>query len=121
MKQIIGAVLLLLPLSCFAQEANMDRYIADIFGQNSIMYQVSLCESGAQQHYDDGKVVVNPISKDYGLFQINKSWIPVAHSLGLDIDTTLGNLYMAKYILDTQGISAWDASKICWSKPIEGT
>jgi hypothetical protein len=73
-----------------------------------LMLAIAKCESGVKQFREDGTVVKSP-TRDFGLFQINeKTWHRVAQELGYDYKGSLDdNLKMARYVYDTQGITAW--------------
>ena len=74
------------------------------------MVKIANCESNFSQS------AVNKKSNDFGLFQINEAtWNETAISMGLDYKNSWeDNIILAKYILETQGISAWNWSKHCW-------
>ena len=76
------------------------------------MVRIAECESGFNQE------AVNKKSNDFGIFQINEAtWDTTARSMGLDYKNDWkDNIIMAKYVLETQGISAWNWSKKCWNK-----
>lgn len=80
------------------------------FKTYKLMVRIINCESGFNQE------AVNKKTKDYGLFQINeKYWDETAKSMGLDYkENWKDNVLMARYIFQTQGISAWFWSKHCW-------
>ena len=77
-----------------------------------LMVRIAECESGFNQE------AVNKKSNDFGIFQINEAtWDTTARSMGLDYKNDWkDNIIMAKYVLETQGISAWNWSKKCWNK-----
>lgn len=71
------------------------------------MMPVINCESHFQQWDENGHILTSS-TDDVGIAQINvKTWGAKASELGYDIYTTEGNLKMAKYVLDTQGKTAW--------------
>lgn len=71
------------------------------------MMPVLNCESHFIQWDENGKILTSS-TDDVGIAQINvKTWGAKALELGYDIYTTEGNLKMAKYVLDTQGKTAW--------------
>ena len=76
------------------------------------MVRIAECESGFNQS------AVNKKSNDFGIFQVNEAtWDEVAKSMGLDYKSNWkSNILLAKYILEVQGISAWQWSKYCWDK-----
>ena len=75
------------------------------------MEQVCIGESlGCKQWYKDGSLVVGIVDPDdKGAMQINKRyWGEEAKRLGLDYENSVvDNVKMARYIMDTQGITAW--------------
>lgn len=79
---------------------------------------IAVCESGGTQFDSGGDVIRGRIDPDdTGLFQINlRSWGAESKRLGYDLETRKGNILMAEYIMKTQGLSAWSASKYCWGK-----
>ena len=87
--------------------------IKQYFPDEPLMLKIVACESSLI-HYENGKVLKGRTTPDYGVFQINEIWIPTAKKLNLDIMTLEGNIKMARYIYDTQGLSAWSASFNCW-------
>lgn len=89
--------------------------INEVFGENSIMHRVAYCESRIRQ-FDANGEVLKGITGDLGLFQLAPQyWLEESIKLNYDVHTTRGNALMASYILKTQGINAWLASKTCWS------
>ena len=74
------------------------------------MVKIANCESNFNQS------AVNHKSNDFGLFQINEAtWNETATSMGLDYKSNWkDNVLMARYIYQTQGISAWNWSSKCW-------
>lgn len=65
------------------------------------------CESSNRQYDENGDVLINKATDDIGVAQIHYSWRKKAQELGYDIETAHGNILMAKYIFDTQGLGAW--------------
>lgn len=80
------------------------------------LIEVARCESGLTQFTDSG-TVLKSYTDDYGIFQINKSWIPTAKKLGYDIMTPEGNVGFALYLYHQNGLKDWSASKHCWNQP----
>ena len=88
--------------------------IKQYFPDEPLMLKIADCESSLI-HYENGKVLRGRTTPDFGLFQINELWLPKAEAMGIDIYDLEGNIKMAKFIYDTQGLSAWSASfKNCW-------
>ena len=90
--------------------------MSNLGGKYAVLVDVARCESGFRQYDKDGYVLRGTVNqKDVGLFQINeKYWLDASLKLGYDIYSIDGNIEMAKYIFDTQGIEAWSASEPCW-------
>ena len=88
-------------------DSSLQSMINATFGKDAPkMTAIIACESSAQQ-YQNAKPLISK-TKDLGISQINSSNWQKAFELGLDIAfSTLDNLKMAKYILDTQGFHAW--------------
>ena len=83
----------------------------------SDMLPVIACESGFRQYNDDGSVLRSK-TNDIGIAQIHINvWEEKAKELGYDIYTPMGNILMAKYIKQVQGIKAWMAlTSPCYKK-----
>lgn len=61
--------------------------------------------------------VVNPKSKDYGLFQINWTHIAKAESMDLDvINDPYDNIDFAFTLYEKDGLRHWNASSKCWKR-----
>jgi len=82
---------------------------------HSVLEEIAYCESGMRQFNEDGSVLrgrVNPL--DTGIFQINSYyWGEEAEGLGFDIESTQGNIDMAKWIYETAGSTPWRHSSGC--------
>lgn len=90
--------------------------IVNVFGKDSeIMLKVAECESNTSQFNKDGSVIRGiENNSDYGIFQINTYyWLDISNKLSYNIYTIEGNIKMAKYIYEKQGIRAWKASSHC--------
>ena len=85
----------------------------------AIMVKIAQCESRAQQFTSEGKVVYNPKSGDFGVFQINKMHLKTAQNMGLDVMTLEGNIRYALHLYSKNGTRDWNSSKACWAP--EGT
>jgi hypothetical protein len=88
----------------------------EVFGANTdIMWEVARCESNRSQFNSDGSVKIG-ISGDIGILQIAPQYhLEESIKLNYDIRTLMGNLLMARHILQTQGLNAWASSKPCWN------
>ena len=87
---------------------SVEDMIDEVFGyQAPTMKKIARCESGlnpkAQNKNSSATGVFQVLSKLHG---IEKKWLVIPEI----------NLAVAKRILDTQGLSAWNASKHCWSR-----
>lgn len=77
------------------------------------MWEVARCESNRQQFNGDGTVKIG-ISGDIGIMQVNPNvWLADSIRLGYNIYELSGNIQMAKYIYEIQGIQAWRPSAHC--------
>lgn len=95
----------------------VEERILKAFPKDPIMLEVARCESGLHQ-FTNGTTTSGKIdSRDKGLFQISlKYWGKTAKELGYDLFTEDGNIRMAKYILEHQGLNSWLWSSKCWLK-----
>lgn len=97
---------------------SVEEEVIHEFGLNSPMYRIAQCESRFRQFDASGGIlrgIENPL--DRGVYQINeKYWLEESIKQNYDIFTITGNIQMARYILRTQGLNAWSASKFCWNK-----
>ncbi len=58
-------------------------------------------------------------SRDYGPFQLNDYYHKIpAQKMGLSIYDIENNIHYGAYLMKTQGLKPWSASKKCWSKLI---
>ncbi len=99
-------------------DVQVRQTVESSFSDAPIMIKVAACESGLRQYARDGSVlrgIQHP--PDSGVFQINKSaHRAMAQKLGLDLDTTQGNVAYARHLYDTEGTAPWKSSRPCWSK-----
>ena len=80
-----------------------------IFHDSPIMVRKLNCESGYRQFKEDGSPLVSP-TKDFGVAQINHTWIPLTKEMGLDvINSEDDNLKFARYLYDKYGSGQWYA------------
>lgn len=97
----------------------IEQEIEKVFGEKAeVMKKVAFCESSLNHYDDNGEVLRGYVDKrDSGLYQINEYYhLEKSKELGLNIYTVEGNIAYAKYLLDTQGLAPWSASKKCWNK-----
>ena len=92
-------------------DTSLHKMIIDTFGKDAPkMEAIIACESSGVQTTNNIPLLSK--TNDTGLTQINISNWKKAVELGLDIwFSPLDNLKFAKYILDTQGFSAWTTYK----------
>ena len=100
-----------------AKTEDIKDLIRQTFPKDPIMLGVAKCESNTT-HYENGKTLIGRTTPDFGVFQINEIWIPMAEKMNLDIMILEDNIKMARYIYDTQKLNAWSASASCWLKNI---
>lgn len=75
---------------------------------------VSICESGARQHYKSGELVKSE-TNDVGFMQINLSaHADTAKKLGFDITSARGNMAYGYYLYLKEGLRPWRSSSHCW-------
>ena len=93
-----------------------------------ILLPVCSCESTGRPdktptHYEqDGVTVLRGRlnNKDVGLCQISETyWLDISNELGYDIKTEVGNILMANYIYENNGIEMWKWSKNCWFETVQ--
>lgn len=88
------------------------------FPQDTVMWNIAACESGARQFEDDARTT--PLlgrvdSADIGVFQINRRYHgKTAQSLGIDLRTLSGNMDFAEKLYRDDGVGHWSASEYCW-------
>ena len=82
------------------------------FASVPLMTPIAGCESSYRQYGANGKPLISG-TDDVGVMQVNiPTWSKKGKELGLDfVHSSEDNIKMAKYILDTQGISAWSCSR----------
>ena len=80
--------------------------------------RIAACESQGMQYYDDGMVVTHENkngSWDIGMYQINSSWLPTAHRMGLNLYNLKDNIEFGIWLYNREGTTPWNASRNCWS------
>lgn len=94
------------------------QFVAETFPDAPIMLRIAQCESGMRQFGPDGRVLSGAVHPpDKGVFQINtRVHGPTAHSRGVDLHMTRGNIAFTRYLYDKEGTRPWLASKGCWGK-----
>ena len=94
-------------------------YVREYYKDTPVLAAIAECESQMRQFDKDGAVLKNPKSTAIGLMQIMASLHDeAADELGIDINTTKGNLDYAKYLYEKQGTKPWNSSKACWGKGV---
>lgn len=116
------SLLFLLPTKPIHYEKPVEKVIEPLATLYPALKPVCSCESGngkygePKQFNPDGSVrfgKINPL--DTGMCQINqKYWLAKSKELGFDIFTEQGNIKMANWIYEKQGLTPWDWSKECW-------
>lgn len=92
-------------------EAKVRGYFSDI----PVMAAIAECESRFRQFSDSGKPLDGGSGGMIGLYQINASvHAAYAKSLGMDIDSTDGNLAYARKLYTEEGTDPWLDSFSCW-------
>jgi hypothetical protein len=89
---------------------------------NPALIPVCTCESSQGTHQPQqfdlitGEVLHGRIHyPDTGYCQINSEvWLNKANELGFNIDTLNGNIQMANWIYEQDGLKPWESSKACW-------
>lgn len=93
--------------------------IVEVKGKSPVMDRIAKCESGGKHFNDKGKVIYNYNTNgsiDVGKYQINTVHLPLAGTLGLDINKEKDNEEMAYYLYENKGTEPWYSSKSCWNK-----
>lgn len=103
---------ILLPDKWLSKE-DLKLLIQTEFPNNQRMLSVAVCESGIRHFAPITGTILTSKTNDLGLFQINsKTWLEKSKELGYDIYTVRGNIKMARYIYEVQGINAWVCNKL---------
>ena len=72
---------------------------------------IANAESGFNQFTSSGAPLESS-TQDYGVFQIHKTWIPLAKSMGLDIvNSAQDNITFGIYLYNTRGPQIWSTYK----------
>lgn len=98
----------------------LGAYVREYFKDDPVLAEIAWCESRMRQFDSNGEVLKNPKSSAIGLMQIMSSLHDeAAIELGLDINTTHGNLAYAQYLYDNEGTRPWNSSKSCWGPRVK--
>lgn len=82
----------------------------------AVMVRIAQCESGNRHYRASGEVIKNPVTPDYGKYQLNlPTWGAKAKKLGYNIMTPSGNEAMAMWIYNHEGTDPWFMSRECWA------
>ena len=103
---------LLLSNSALANEKKSIKFIE----LPLVLQQIALCEAGADQHKDNGKLIRSR-TNDIGIMQINlKVHFQQATKAGYDIFNPNGNMAYGLWLYQKHGLAPWYASRACWKK-----
>ena len=92
-------------------EAQVRSYFSDI----PVMVAIAQCESSFRQFDVRGSVLLGGTGTMAGIFQFDENIHALrARAIGLDIDTTTGNLAYARYLYGSQATTPWFSSFSCW-------
>lgn len=99
-------------------EAQVQSYFSDI----PVMIAIAQCESSFRQFNQNGTPLLGGDGDVVGVFQLDESsHANAAQSLGIDIDTTAGNLEYARFLYGFEGTTPWFSSYSCWHPLVAGT
>lgn len=121
--RVSGALLfaVLCATPAFAQvglNVDVESAVRAEFADAPVMIEIARCESKLRQYTDAG----NPLYGGYqgrmvGIFQVYSDiHMSYAASLGMDIETTEGNIAYARHLYDREGTKPWLSSISCWGK-----
>ena len=91
----------------------------EVKGKSPIMDRIAVCESGGKHFDSKGKIIYGYNTNgsiDVGKYQINTVHLPLAGTLGLDINKEKDNEAMAYYLYENRGTEPWRSSIHCWNK-----
>jgi hypothetical protein len=92
-------------------EATVDAY----FSATPVMIAIAKCESRFRQFDSLGNPLDGGSGGMIGVYQVNAAvHAPLAKSMGMDINTLIGNLAYANYLFQQEGTAPWLASSSCW-------
>ena len=79
------------------------------------MIEIAKCESRFREFNSSGAPLNGGSGNMIGVYQINaRVHKALAASLGMDINTTIGNLEYANYLYQKEGTVPWVSSETCW-------
>ena len=76
---------------------------------------VSICESGAKQYRENGRLVIGPFG-EIGFLQIHPIHFKEAKKLGYDIYDPNDNMAFGLLLYKKEGLKPWSASLKCYKK-----
>lgn len=98
-------------------KAQVQSYFSDI----PVMIAIAQCESSFREYTAQGTVLLGGTGTMAGVFQLDEnSHKSAAAALGLDIDTTTGNITYARYLYGFEGTTPWFSSYSCWHPLVPG-
>jgi hypothetical protein len=99
----------------------LEAKVKNYFKDNPILAEIARCESSFRQYDTNGEPLRGKVNKgDVGLMQINEYYhADKAETLGLDLETPIGNMEYAKYLYEHEGGQPWKASSNCWKTAIK--
>lgn len=99
-----------------SETESTEQIVREYFSDIPVMIEIARCESKFRQFTDNGGVLRGGLSGQMiGVFQFfEKYHQSSAVALGLDINTTEGNMAYARHIYEQQGTTPWDSSRDCW-------
>lgn len=104
-------ICILFPFLTYAQTTSIKERITYIYGQR--FAKIVECESNFR-NYDRQGNVLKSVTNDYGIFQINYIWEPIANINGFSLKTMTEEqgLIMVNIIMTRQSIQAWSCNKL---------
>lgn len=91
-----------------------NSFLATTFAElGPVMRAVAVCESNGV-HARNGRVTRNPVTPDWGLFQLNRVHFPEMKSLGLNPMIEADNIKFAMILYQRNGLADWEMSRGCW-------
>ena len=98
--------------------AGVESRVRAVFADTPVMIAIARCESGFRQFDDGGAPLDGGAGNMIGVFQISAAvHRSPAHVMGMDIDTTEGNIAYANYLYRQEGTDPWLSSYSCWNAP----
>jgi hypothetical protein len=102
----------------FSTSTDIESYLHEQYFDAPILIEIARCESELRQFDKNGNIIrgrANP--DDVGVMQINEFYhSETARKMGINLETTEGNVAFGKYLYAKYGTSPWSASEPCWSK-----